>query len=163
MAFAQYKQSDFVTYHDLAKPDGNAATIINAKLEMKEDYRTKQEVQKLVIYFTDFKPLVLTNKNLEALDMCFPNDDANTLAGKQIWLRPVDIEVAGDPKQIVRIDTSLTLRLQPAPGPGNAQPPTPGATPSDVPPTPPPIGDEPPPPTDADRQFSEGLDETPPF
>lgn len=157
MGFAQYKQSDYVTYYDLAQPEGNAVTITNATFEMKQNFRTKTDEQKLVLYFQELKPLVLTNKNLEALDLCFPNDDATTLPGKQIWLRPVDIEVAGDPKQIVRIDTSLTLRLQPAPGQGNPQPPTPGATPSDVPPTPMNAdgsyghaNEDVPPPTDAD-------------
>ena len=155
MGFAQYKQSDYVTYYDLAKPDGNAVTIQSATTEMKQNFRTKKDEPKLVLYFNEAKPLVCTNKNLEALDLCFPQDDAETLPGKQVWLRPVDIEIAGEPKQIVRIDTSLTLRLQPAPGQGNPQPPTPGATPSDVPPTPVQIEpahmqDAPPPPNDQD-------------
>lgn len=155
MGFAQYKQSNYVTYFDLAQPDGSSATITSAAMEKKTNFRTQKEEPKLVIYFAEFKPLVCTNKNLEALDLCFPHDDAQSLPGKQIWLRPVDIEVAGDPKQIVRIDTSLTLRLQPAPTPGNPQPATPGATPSDVPPTPvatepPHLQDAPPPPSDQD-------------
>ena len=69
----------------------------------------------MVLYFTEFKPLVLTNKNLEFLDECFPNLDVTNLGGHRFWLHPVDLEVACEDKQIVRIEPLQTMRLQPDP------------------------------------------------
>lgn len=121
MGFKQYKQSNFVTYHDLPNPAGAVATISKAEQQEHENFRTKEQEMKVVLYFGEFKPLICTNTNLDTLEICYPKDDLSTIVGKRVWLMPTELMVAGDMKQIVRIDQTQTLRMQPDPSQVAAQ------------------------------------------
>ena len=114
MGFKQHMNVDYLTYHDL--PAGGACgTITQAYKELRENFRTKVKEDRVILNFTEWKEMTLTNKNLGLLDDCFPELTIDTLPGTRIWLMPVDIEVGGEAKQIVRIDMPGTMRLQPDP------------------------------------------------
>ncbi len=114
MGFAKYKISNWLSFHDL--PDrGAVGTVESATHDMQKNFRTEKDEMKITLFFKEWKPMTLTNTNLDLLQGCFPRLDVNTIVGARIWLVPVTIEVGGDTKEIVRIDQLGTARMQPDP------------------------------------------------
>lgn len=150
MSLKRFKQSKYVTYHDLPE-NGLVATIVSGKTEMLEDFRTKQPTEFIVLEFAECKPLVCKNPVVDALSDAFPEvNSPHELVGKRILLVRSDERIAGEVLNLVRVDALGTARLQ---GMQNASQPNAGATISDRPPTPvhtepAHMRETPPPPTD---------------
>lgn len=142
MGFKAYKQSKYVTYHDLPQ-EGAAATVTAAGTEMLDNFQTGQKDRFVVLEFKEFKPLVCKNPVLDALDEAFPQiNDPTEIVGYKVYLIRSDERVAGQLHQLVRVDALKTMRANSQP----AHRPAPGATISDRPPTP--VNMDVPPPTE---------------
>ena len=114
MGFGQYKQSDWLTFYDL--PEGGAVgNITHATNELHKNFRTGKQEMKVTLYFKEWKPCTMTNPNYDTLEACFPHLDHTTIGGQRVWLMPVELEVGGEIKKIVRIDQPKTMQMLPDP------------------------------------------------
>ena len=114
--FDQYKHSDWLQYSDLPA-GGGPATITHATHDLQENFRTKEKEMKVTLFFAEYKPMTLTNKNLGHLQACFPDKDATTIGveRERVWLEGKEVDAFGAMKTVVRIHELKTMRMQPDP------------------------------------------------